>query len=205
MSFLLAIILWPIDYAWGLYGVLFGLMVLGGAGLPVPEELTLFLGGFLAHLQFTDFWLTFLVLVISAVLGDCVAYFLGKLIGFRILSKISRFKLIAALMGRASKYFVKYGAKVIIFSRPLMGVRPAVLFLAGHHRINFTKFVFFDILITIPWTFFLFFLSYYLGTGLDLLTEVKEIKHTIYILLGFFIVFYAAFRVIKNKDGNTRD
>ena len=203
MSFLLAIILWPIDYVWGLYAVLAGLMILGGVGLPVPEELSLLLGGFLAYLQFTDFWMTFLVLVTSAALGDSAAYFMGRMIGSWILSKVGRFKLIAVIVGKASKYFDRYGAKVIIFSRPLVGVRPAVLFLAGHYRINFAKFIFFDILVSAPWVFFVFFSSYYLGTWLDLITEVKEIKHIDYILLGIFIVFYAAFRVIKNKNGNT--
>ena len=129
MSFLLAIILWPIDYVWGLYAVLAGLMILGGVGLPVPEELSLLLGGFLAYLQFTDFWMTFLVLVTSAALGDSAAYFMGRMIGSWILSKVGRFKLIAVIVGKASKYFDRYGAKDIIFSRPLVGVRPAVLFL----------------------------------------------------------------------------
>lgn len=199
MSFLIALILWPIDSELGLYMVLFGLMVLGGAGLPVPEEFTLLLGGFLSYLQFTNFWSTFLVLLVGAILGDMVVYLLGKLIGYKILPRISRFKLIEALIGKASKYFYKYGAKVIMFSRPLVGVRPAVLFLAGHYRVNFSKFFYFDTLITIPWTFSLFFLSYYLGTGLDLITEVKEIKHTIYILLGIFIVFYAAFKFVRSN------
>lgn len=200
MSYLIAIILWPIDSWWGLYAVLFGLMVLGGAGLPVPEEFTLLLGGFLAYLQFTAFWPTFLVLVASAVLGDSVAYFLGKTFGPVVLQKIGRFSAIADLIGKANKYFAKYGAKIILFSRPLIGVRPAILFLSGHYRINFAKFIFFDTLITIPWTFFLFFLSYHLGIGLDLLTEIKEIKHTIYILLGVAIFFYAVYRFVKDNN-----
>lgn len=200
MSALFAAFLLPIDSKFGLYGVLFALMVLGGMGLPMPEEVVLLLGGYLAYLEFIDFWPAILVLIIGIIIGDGAAYFLGRLFGDRLLSKIIRFKPVAALFVKTGKYFDKYGDKIILLSRPLVGVRSAFLFFAGHHRVSFVKFLFFDIIATIPWTFFMVFLSYYLGTGLDLLTEVREVKHTIFILLGVAVIFYASVRFIK-RDG----
>lgn len=200
MGALLLTSLLPIDSKLGLYGVLLGLMILGGLGLPIPEEITLLLGGYLTYLEFIDFWPAILVLTIGIVLGDSTAYFLGRSIGGWFLPKISRFRSAAALFDKTGKYFDKYGDKIVLFSRPLVGIRLAVLLLAGHHRVNFAKFLFFDIIAAIPWTFFLVFLSYYLGTGLDLLTEVSEIKHTVFILLGVAIVFYSSIRFIRSDD-----
>lgn len=202
MSALIAAFLLPLDSKLGLYGVLFALMVLGGAGLPMPEEVVLLLGGYLAYLEFIDFWPAILVLIVSIIIGDGVAYFLGRLFGDRLLAKITRFKPVAALFVKTGKYFDKYGDRIILLSRPLIGVRSAFLFFAGHHRVGFAKFLFFDIIATVPWTFFLVFLSYYLGTGLDLITEAREIKHTIFILLGVAVIFYAAVRFIRRNDSN---
>ena len=200
LSALIAAFLLPIDSKLGLYGVLLGFMILSGAGLPIPEEVTLLLGGYLAYLEFIDFWPAILVLIIGIILGDSVAYFLGRFIGGWFLPKILRFRPVAVLFAKTERYFDKYGDKIVLFSRPLVGVRSAVLLLAGYHRVNFAKFLFFDIITTIPWTFFLVFLSYYLGTGLDLLTEVSEVKHTVFILLGIAIIFYAAVRFIRSDD-----
>ncbi len=201
MGALLAVSFLPIDSKLGLYGVLLGLMILGGVGLPIPEEVTLFLGGYLAYLEFIDFWPAIFILTIGIILGDNLVYLMGRLVGHRLLPKIARFRHVAALFVKSSKYFDQYGAKIILVSRPFIGIRPAVLLLAGHHRVSFASFLFFDIIAAIPWAFFLFFLSYYLGTGLDLLTEVNEIKHAVYILLGVAIIFYAAVKFIKSNNG----
>lgn len=174
-------------------------MILGGVGLPMPEEAVLLLGGYLTYLEFIDFWPAILVLIVGIILGDSAAYFLGRFIGNKFLPKITRFRQVAALFEKTGNYFDKYGDKIVLFSRPLVGVRSAILLLAGHHRVNFAKFLFFDIIATIPWTFLFIFLSHYLGTGLDLVTEIKEIKHTIYILLGGAIIFYAAFKFIRSN------
>jgi len=199
MSALLLASLLPIDSQLGLYGVLLGLMVLGGVGLPIPEEVTLLLGGYLVHLEFIDFWPAILVLISGIILGDSIIYFLGRSIGDWLLLKVARFRSIVSLIEKTKKYFDQYGDKIILFSRPLAGVRSVILFFAGHHQVNFTKFLFFDIIAAIPWTFFLVSLSFYFGTGLDLLTEVKEIKHTVYIMLGVAVIFYTARGLIKKN------
>lgn len=200
MSTLLTAILLPIDSKLGLYGVLLILMILGGVGLPMPEEVVLLLGGYLTYLEFIDFWPTILVLIIGIIIGDSAAYFLGRFIGDKFLPKISRYKQVATLLGKTGKYFDKYGDKIVLFSRPLVGIRSAVLLLAGYHRVNFAKFLLFDIITTIPWTILLVFLSHYLGTGLNLITEAKEVKRTIYLLLGGVIIFYAAIKFVRQNS-----
>ena len=71
--------------------------------------------------------------------------------------------------------------------------------MAGHFRMNFLKFLAYDILAAVPWSFFLISLSYYLGSGLSLITEIKEIKHTIFISLGIAIIVYAAIKFNKSS------
>lgn len=197
---MLAFIFFPLDSELALYAVLFLILILSGVGLPIPEEATLLFGGYLAYLEFVDFWSVVYVSILGIVFADMLGYFLGRFWGdgFRRIF-FGRLKKMDTILEKAKKYFDRHGEKVVIFSRPLLGVRVAVPILAGHFRMNFIKFLIYDILAAIPWSFFLISLSYYLGSSLNLITEVKELKHTIFILLGIAIIVYAAIKFNKNN------
>ena len=188
----------PLDSETALYLVLFAILIFSGIGLPIPEEVTLLLGGYLAYLEFVNFWAAVWVLIAGIILADIGGYLLGRFAGEWISKKFFSYQWTVSALKKAEKYFEKYGEKVVIFSRPLLGVRVAVPILAGHFRMNFAKFILFDAAAAIPWTVFLATLSYYLGSGLDLITEVRLIKHTVFILVGIVIVLYAAIKFIGN-------
>lgn len=193
-------LLLPLENIQFLYAVIFSILVLSSFGLPVPEEVTLLFGGYLAYLEFVDFWTIIYVSTLGIIAADIVGYFLGRFWGDGIrLFFLRHWSWPNKILEKAKKYFDKHGEKVVIFSRPLLGARVAVPILAGHFKMNFVKFIFYDILAAIPWSFFLISLSYYLGSSLNLITEVKEIKHTIFILLGIAIIVYAAIKFNKNN------
>ncbi len=189
----------PLDHTSFLYGTLFILLVSAGFGLPLPEEVTLLLGGYLAYLGFTDYWATVYVLISGIIVADICGYLLGRFAGEWIVSRVSHYRYVDLVLKKAELYFKKHGEKVILFSRPLMGVRVAVPILSGHFRMKFSHFLAYDALASIPWTFLLVSASYYLGSGLDIITEVREVKHTIYFLLGGAIILYAAVQFIREK------
>jgi len=198
-----ALILLPLDSKSALYLVLFLILIFSGIGLPIPEEVTLLLGGYLAYLEFIGFWGAFYILVLGIVVADAVGYFLGRLAGNWISQKVSRFQIASLLLERAKWYFEKHGERVVLFTRPLISIRVAVPVLAGHFRMNFAKFVFYDLLAAIPWTFLFLFLSYYLGSGLELITEVKEIKHAMFgIILAVAVVI--AVRLIRRNPAQNK-
>ncbi len=193
----IAFIFLPLDSATALYAALFLILILSGLGLPVPEEITLLFGGYLAYLEFIHFWPTVYVLILGIVVADAAGYFLGRFAGDWVSQRISRIRHLSLLLEKAKFYFEKHGEKVVLFSRPLIGVRVAVPILAGHFKMNFVKFLLFDTMAAIPWTFFLVSISYYLGSGLDLVTGIKEVKHFIFILIWSAIVVYAVRLVRK--------
>ena len=196
---MLAFILLPLDSAVALYTVLFMILVLSGIGLPVPEEITLLLGGYLAYLEFIKFWPAVYVLIAGIILGDMLGYFFGRFTGNKLSAIVKYFRMTAPLLDKTEFYFKKHGEKIVIFSRPLVGVRVIVPMLAGHFKMNLTKFLLYDFIAAVPWAFFLTSLSYYLGSGLDLITEIKEIKHVIFVLIGVAVLFYAAIKFINNN------
>lgn len=201
IQYLFAFFWLPLDSALALYATLLAILILSGIGLPIPEEATLVLGGYLAHLEFIEFEITIYVLIFGIVAADACGYLLGRFGGERIYKLLSRLKVPLYFIDRIKTYFDRYGAVVVLLSRPLVGVRVAVPILAGHFRMNFLKFLFFDILGAIPWTIILVSISYYLGLGLDLITDIREVKHTIFlgVAVAIFLAIGLKFLHKKNK------
>ena len=199
MNIFFALIWFPLDSAATWHIVLFLILIFSGIGLPIPEEVTLILGGYLAYLGFIDFWTTLYVLTLGIIVADIMGYALGKYFGKWISEKLSRFRLCAAIIYKIQQYFNRYGARVVCFSRPFLGIRVLFPILAGHFRMKFWKFLIFDILGAIPWTFFLVFASYYLGLGIDFITEVREIKYIVFGILISAILVFSLIRFLRNK------
>jgi len=190
MNLPLAFILLPLDSEIALEITLFIIMTLSGIGLPVPEEATLIL----------RYWPTVYILIAGILAADLLGYGLGRFAGEWVSKKISRLHTTSLLLERAEYYFRKHGEKMILFSRPLIGIRVLVPILAGHFKINIAKFLLYDLLAAIPWTFGIVTLSYYLGSGLDLITEVKEIKHVVLMGAWLAVVIYTVRIIRKNKQ-----
>lgn len=199
---LLAFAFSPLESVWSIYTLLAGLLVLSGAGLPLPEEVTLIFGGYLAYTGLTEFWPTVWTLIAGIMLADIAGYWEGRIAGQWIHERVlSRWRWYAALAEKTKEHFKNHGGKTVFFSRALLGVRVLVPILAGHFRMPFVKFILLDALTAIPWTVALVFASYYLGSGLDLVTEVREIKIAILAILGFALSCGAAIRFMRKRNG----
>lgn len=186
-----------------IYAALFLLLILSGAGLPIPEEVTTLFGGYLVYIEAISIWPALYVLIIGNILGDTLGYTLGRFYGTWIEEKILKhFYATRLILAKGEHYFSRYGEKIVLFTRPFMGVRFVIPILAGHYKMNFSKFLLYDTLITIPWTVGLVLASYFLGTGLEWITEAKEIRHAVFLFLGLVILFYTA---IQYSRGNGKD
>ncbi len=194
----------PLESQTAIYTVLFSVLIISGFGVPIPEEATLLVGGYLVYLGILPFWPTIYILSIGIIIADTAGYLMGRFAGERVSEKVSRSRYGKAVLEKAEKLFEKHGEKMIFFSRPFVGVRVIVPIFAGHFRMNFAKFILYDTIAAIPWVFLLTSVSYYFGAGLDLLTEVKEIKHAIFAIGAAGALLWAARIAIqeKKKNGN---
>lgn len=197
MTTLLAFVLLPIDSPSALYVLLFGVLVLSGVGLPVPEEVTLVFSGYLAYLEFISFWPAVYVLIAGIVAADVCGYLLGRHAGAFLARLITKWRPFAILFEKVSSLFERKGDKIVLFSRPFAGVRVAVPMFAGYTRMSFVKFLLLDLAAAVPWTLFLVSLSYYLGSGFDLLTGIREIKLVFFVVLGLAIIIFTGVRFVK--------
>lgn len=197
MNFLFAFAWFPLDSPLALYAMLFLTLVLSGVGLPVPEEVTLVFGGYLAYLQLIDFWDAVYVMVAGIIAADIMGFMLGRYGMARVSRLLLRWRPLEAVFKKVEALFARYGDAIVVLSRPLAGVRVAVPIFAGYAGMRFWKFLALDLVAAVPWTIALVSLSYYLGSGFDLLIGVRLVRHALFAVIGLAIVSVIAVRWIR--------
>ena len=109
------------------------LLVLGGLGLPVPEEAPIILAAVLS--QGGKMWwpLALASCFAGVLLGDFVVYFLGFVYGEKVMSlPLTRKFLSRAREAQIKGYFHRHGFKILILGRFAVGFRTARLPDCGH-------------------------------------------------------------------------
>jgi membrane protein DedA with SNARE-associated domain len=114
----------PLITEWG-YAAIFVIVILGNVGLPVPEETVLTVSGYLVwrgHLEAVPVVLT---AIASAVLGDNIAYWLGRRYGRLVLTRFV--KVGPERIERMQQLVLRYGMLAVFVARFVAGLR----FMAG--------------------------------------------------------------------------
>jgi len=153
----------------GYFGV--GLMMaIESACVPLPSEIIMPFAGFLAAQgKFSLFGVT-LAGALGCVAGSALAYLVGIWGGRVFIEKYGKYILISRHdLGIADNFFNKYGSGAIFFSRLLPVVRTFISFPAGIARMNFSKFVVYSFLGSLPWCYVLAYIGKKLGDNWDTL------------------------------------
>jgi membrane protein DedA with SNARE-associated domain len=107
-------------------------LILGGLGLPVPEEVPIILAAVLSRKE-TIWWpLAFLSCLFGVIVGDFVVYFIGYFYGEKVLSfRMTRKFLTKARETQIKGYFQRHGIKILLLGRFAVGFRTAAYLTAG--------------------------------------------------------------------------
>jgi membrane protein DedA with SNARE-associated domain len=150
--------------AYGYLGIIL-YMILTGCGFPMPEEVAIIAGGALAANNQLHWGLTLASLLIGALLGDCVMYFIGYHFGRRLLTK-NRFWNRIITPEREKKVeslLAQHGVKVLLGARFLVGLRGPMYITAGILKVPFRKFLLADLFCATIVVSLFFALSYFYG------------------------------------------
>jgi membrane protein DedA with SNARE-associated domain len=145
------------------YVAVFIALMICGAGLPLPEDITLVAGGVIAGLGYANVHAMFALAMFGVLLGDTAIFMLGHHYGARIL----QWRFVARVLtpdryARVQEKFDRYGNRMLFFARFLPGMRTTVYLTAGTtHRVSFLRFLLIDTLaalISVPfWVYLGFF------------------------------------------------
>lgn len=150
---------------WG-YGLLFAI-VFSETGLLIgfflPGDSLLFTVGVVAHLGGLNIVAINLALIVAAVVGDAVGYYLGRQTGAKIFERPdSRFFKREHLL-KTQAFYEKHGGKTIIYARFIPIIRTFAPFIAGVAGMSYPRFLSFNIFGGIGWVVLLTTTGYYLG------------------------------------------
>jgi membrane protein DedA with SNARE-associated domain len=181
-----------IDYIslWGYSAILIG-MALENACIPIPSELIFGFAGYLVYLGRLEFTLAVTAGVVGGLLGSIIAYLVGYYGGNSFVTKYGKYILLSkGHVDLAQKWFDQYGLKATFFSRLLPVVRTFISLPAGFARVDFTKFILYTLLGSIPWTMALIYAGKLLGENWQALNVIGH-KASIVVAAGLVvIVFY---------------
>lgn len=146
-------------------------------GFFLPGDSLLFIAGLFCGTEYLDVnvWLMILLLVIAAIAGTCVGYVFGRWAENYLRTRKENFFYKRKYLDMAQEFYSRYGMMAFILGRFLPIVRTFVPILAGMVRIEFGKFLFFNIVGAAIWIIVMVMAGNLLGNAFPSITEHLEI------------------------------
>ena len=184
------------------YGLLF-LIIFVETGLIVmpllPGDSLLFAVGVLAAATGKiELMVVIPLLIVAALLGDNVNYFVGKFFSKFIKSKEKILFLKRSHIEQTEAFYEKHGGQAVIMARFVPIVRTVAPFVAGAGSMTYTKYITFCIIGAVLWVTGITSIGYFLGNN-------EWVKHNFEkVVLGIVIVSVLPMiiGVLKAKFGN---
>jgi membrane-associated protein len=175
-------------------------------GFLFPGDSLLFTSGVLIQTGILDINIhLFAILVfIAAVLGDNTGYAFGRRIGSRLFSRQDSKFFKQEYLVRANKFYEKHGAFTIVLARFMPIIRTFTPIVAGASKMNYKKFMMFNLIGGLAWAAGNSYLGYFLGVVFEKLgLHVESVIYPIIIVIILGSLIPPAWHLLKNK--NSRD
>jgi membrane protein DedA with SNARE-associated domain len=146
------------------YGAIFVLLMLGIAGLPVPDETLLTFAGYLVFKQKLTFLPTLATAFLGSSCGITVSYACGRGLGLHLVRKVGPLlRLKPEHLSQVQTWFARWGKYTLIIGYFVPGVRHVTAFVAGSSKLPLPVFALFAYSGALVWTSSLIGLGYLFG------------------------------------------
>lgn len=184
----------------GLYIVLFIVFAETGlfAGFFLPGDSLLFLAGiysrelianvFLIESDFVNVALLSAFVALAGIFGNAVGYWFGSKSGYYLYNKKDSFWFKKKYLLQSKEFFEKHGGRAIIFARFLPIFRTFAPIVAGIVSMDKKKFMFYNIVSSILWSFSLIFAGHYLYGFLLAEYNIDLKEHIELIVIGLVVI-----------------
>ena len=189
------------QYGVWVYAILF-LIIYSETGLVIapflPGDSLLFVAGALCGMGALQMeWLAPL-LVLAAFTGDNTNYWIGRLVGVRLLNRANARLISREHLAKAQAFYDKHGGKTIILARFMPILRTFAPFVAGIGMMRYRLFVLFSALGSMAWISSLTAAGYFFG-------NIPVVKNNLtLIILGIIVITIlpALIEFIRYRKGN---
>jgi membrane protein DedA with SNARE-associated domain len=145
-------------------GLLFVLIMLESAGIPLPGETALIGASVLASQGHFDIVWVIVLAASAAIIGDNGGYWVGRIWGRKLLTRWKRLERFAErVLPPSERFFARHGGKTVFFGRFIAILRFTAAWLAGVTRMTWWRFLFWNAAGGICWATGVGLLAYYGG------------------------------------------
>ncbi|MEZ0539109.1 DedA family protein [Fibrella arboris] len=159
---------WANEYGVLLYAILF-LIIFTETGLIVmpllPGDSLLFAAGALAARDTNELSVAVIIplLIVAALLGDNVNYFVGRKLGTQIKSRERILFFKREYIDETEKFYAKHGGRTVIIARFIPIVRTIAPFVAGAGSMNYSMYIRNCVVGAVLWVVSITLLGYFFG------------------------------------------
>jgi len=129
----------------------------------LPGDSLLFAVGTLAGAGMLNIWASYFTLLVAAILGDTVNYWIGRYIGPKVFNKENSRFFKREYLEKTREFYEKYGGKTIVIARFLPIIRTFAPFVAGVGKMHYSSFFFYNVFGGFVWVTSLLFAGFSLG------------------------------------------
>jgi len=184
------------------YAVLF-LIIFAETGFVVtpflPGDSLLFAAGAIAALGSLHIGGVVLLLIIAAILGDTVNYWIGHFFGRKLVDNPKITFINQEHIDKTEQFYKKHGSKTIILARFVPIVRTFAPFVAGVGSMHYSTFLLYNVVGGVTWVTAFTLLGYFFGN----MEFIKENFHyAVFAIIGLSLVpvIYEYIQHKRNPD-----
>ncbi|MGL4651419.1 MAG: DedA family protein [Caldilineaceae bacterium] len=166
----------------------------------LPGDSLLFAAGAMAALGWLNLWILIPLLIIAAILGDTVNYWVGHWFGATLFD--GRFRMLKPeYLERTNRFYTKHGGKTIILARFVPIVRTFAPFVAGMGAMDYRKFFTYNVIGGVAWVLIFTLLGYFFGN----LPFVEANFELVVIAIVILSVLPAVYEAIAERRRHQRE
>ncbi len=180
---------------------LFALLLLGGVGLPFPEDATLILCGFLISTQEVRALPALITVYVGLLIADLTLHFIGKKYGRQVVTHRRFHSLISPeRLAYLEEKFNRHETLIILLGRHVVGLRAQIFLVSGIMRMPALKFLVTDMVSCLFTMGLMISVGYWGGSTLKSINHgLVKIGHIIFMVLIVAIISYSLFRYLKPR------
>jgi membrane-associated protein len=182
------------------YVVLFA-VIFAETGLVVapflPGDSLLFVAGTLAGSGHLNIFITYVVLLAAAILGDTVNYWIGHYIGPKVFENKNSKIFKKEYLEKTREFYDKHGGKAIILARFLPILRTFAPFVAGVGKMHYETFIKFNVIGAAIWVTLFIFAGYFFG----MLPFIQENFHYTTLLIILISLMPMVYEYVQYRRG----